>query len=151
MHHPAGPGQTVGPHANPYIGHYQMANIVPHFSTAAHAMAMKAAPPTFAPLAQPSSTASTIPYPHPILCAYSTEEPATYIFQCCNPTCGGITFGRWPDFTRHYNGIHATSPKVYWCAVEGCPRSEIVGDDPFTRKDKLKDHVKSMHRGRSSG
>jgi hypothetical protein len=77
---------------------------------------------------------------------YSTAIPDSHIFKCNDAKCVSLTFGRWYDFKRHYNGAHATAPKVYWCDFEGCPRSKGVGDRPFTRKDKVKDHFESKHK-----
>jgi hypothetical protein len=76
---------------------------------------------------------------------YSTSEPNTNIIRCDDPGCKKKTFGRWNDFKRHYNGAHARTPIVYWCGVAGCSRSKAAGDRPFPRKDKLNDHIESMH------
>jgi hypothetical protein len=76
---------------------------------------------------------------------YSTDSPGSYIFKCHDTKCESLTFGRWYDYKRHYNGAHAAAPIAYWCEVEGCPRSEAAGDRPFSRKDKVKDHVDSVH------
>ncbi|KAH4184565.1 hypothetical protein HBI81_242760 [Parastagonospora nodorum] len=76
---------------------------------------------------------------------YSCPDTDTYTFQCRSSTCHDRTFSRWPDFTRHYNGAHATTPTVYWCDVEGCPRGKAARNRPFPRKDKLNDHAKSIH------
>jgi hypothetical protein len=80
-----------------------------------------------------------------IASVYSTDEVDTYTFQCDDPACKKQTFSRWYDFRRHFNGAHAAAPTVYWCDVEGCPRSRAVGDRPFPRKDKLGDHVEAVH------
>jgi hypothetical protein len=78
------------------------------------------------------------------ICA--TSPPEVYVFKCHGAKCASLTFGRWYDFRRHYNGAHAAAPTVYWCDFEGCPRSRGVGDRPFTRKDKVKDHFESIHK-----
>jgi hypothetical protein len=78
------------------------------------------------------------------ICA--TSSPDVYVFKCHGAKCASLTFGRWYDFRRHYNGAHAAAPTVYWCDFEGCPRSRGAGDRPFTRKDKVKDHFESMHK-----
>jgi hypothetical protein len=76
---------------------------------------------------------------------YAAGSPDSYIFKCHDPKCASLSFKRWYDFKRNYNGSHAAAPTVYWCDFEGCPRSRGVGDRPFTRKDKVKDHVDSVH------
>jgi hypothetical protein len=78
---------------------------------------------------------------------YSTGSPDSYIFKCHDPKCANLTFGRSYEMKRHYNGAHATAPTIYWCEVEGCPRSKVAGDRPFPRKDKVKDHFESVHGG----
>lgn len=106
------------------------------------------------PGATPSTPATLIPKGSPTLNSvtsimagtiYSCPNTDTYTFQCHGASCHGRTFGRWPDFTRHYNGAHSAAPTVYWCHVEGCPRSKAARNRPFPRKDKLNDHAKSMH------
>jgi hypothetical protein len=76
---------------------------------------------------------------------YRTTRSDIYVFRCDHHECVKKTFSRWYEFRRHYNGSHARLPVVYWCEYEGCPRSEAVGDRPFPRKDKLKDHIESVH------
>jgi hypothetical protein len=104
------------------------------------------------PLPNPDIPALLLPHGPPksshamIGSMYSTDSPDSHIFRCNDAKCVSLTFGRWYDFKRHYNGAHATAPKVYWCDFEGCPRSKGVGDRPFTRKDKVKDHFESKHK-----
>lgn len=76
---------------------------------------------------------------------YFFPNANTYSFRCHDTKCHNQSFGRWYDFHRHCNGAHASNPAAFWCHVEGCSRSEAVGNRSFPRKDKLSDHVKKMH------
>ncbi|KAF2854096.1 DUF339-domain-containing protein [Plenodomus tracheiphilus IPT5] len=70
------------------------------------------------------------------------EEDKEYVFKCGDLGCSDKSFGRWTDLKRHYEGAHAVARRAtFWCAVQGCDRSEAFGDRPFPRKDKLADHL----------
>ncbi|KAH7392064.1 hypothetical protein DE146DRAFT_129410 [Phaeosphaeria sp. MPI-PUGE-AT-0046c] len=85
----------------------------------------------------------------PTVCAVQpTDNPHVFVFSCTSPQCGARTFTRWYDFSRHYNGRHATEKTTFWCPIAGCTRSEGNGNRGFPRKDKMMDHVSSMHRHR---
>lgn len=64
-------------------------------------------------------------------------------YRCRFAGCEG-TFGRLPDFTRHYDGRHAYKGPKFWCPVLDYPRSEENGGKPFPRKDKMMEHVQKM-------
>lgn len=52
---------------------------------------------------------------------------------------------RWSDLHRHTTAKHCNNPAKFACSVIGC---KYNGEgNGFTRKDKLKDHCKSMHQG----
>lgn len=78
---------------------------------------------------------------------YSTSDQDTFVFKCFHESCRHKSFGRWYDFKRHYNGAHAVELPQFWCTVEGCERSEMLGRRSFRRKDKLGDHVRKVHAG----
>lgn len=105
-----------------------------------------AVPPTEAASPQPPNSTATF-YPQ-IGFIYSTSTPRKYLFKCNSPRCGK-TFQRSYEFDRHYNGAHALEKTVYWCPVEGCPRSEGAGNQPFPRNDKMTDHLRKVHPGGS--
>lgn len=67
------------------------------------------------------------------------------LLKCHFPGCEEQSFGRWAEFTRHYNGAHAVKLTKYWCPQAGCTRSEAGGNRPFPRKDKRDEHVRKMH------
>jgi hypothetical protein len=96
----------------------------------------------FVVLHEPKNSSNTL-----IGSMYSTDSHDSYSFKCYDTECKNATFGRWYDFKRHYNGAHAAAPIVFWCEIEGCPRSKAAGDRPFPRKDKVKDHFESVHGG----
>jgi hypothetical protein len=75
------------------------------------------------------------------------QETSAYSFKCCDLKCNHKTFRRMYDLARHYDGTHATAGPEFWCVADGCERSAFVGDRPFPRKDKLKDHVRKVHGG----
>jgi len=54
------------------------------------------------------------------------------------------------DILRHYNGAHAVKKKAFWCPKDGCARNRVGGNNPFPRKDKLKDHLRQAHGTRRS-
>ena len=63
-------------------------------------------------------------------------------FHCHAPDCKAA-FKSMADLKRH-SGMHCTDPVMYSCEKPGCDR---VGDNGFTRKDKLRDHVRQKHKG----
>lgn len=67
-------------------------------------------------------------------------------FRCRFAGCEHRTYGRWADFMRHYNGVHARSPHVFWCPEDACKRSKTFGKSPFHRSDKRDDHVNKAHK-----
>ncbi|EUC30607.1 hypothetical protein COCCADRAFT_103506 [Bipolaris zeicola 26-R-13] len=66
--------------------------------------------------------------------------------HCTWPDCTK-TFGRLQELTRHHNSVHELTTS-FWCPVSACNRSEGFPGrkPPFTRKDKLKSHMRIMHR-----
>lgn len=65
-------------------------------------------------------------------------------FYCLFENCR-FNSKRWSDLQRHTTGKHCSDPVMFACSVLGCKHSgEGSG---FTRKDKLKAHYESMHRG----
>ena len=70
-------------------------------------------------------------------------------FRCLVSECHG-SYSRWPDFLRHYYGAHAVEKKAFWCPKDGCARNRAGGNNPFPRKDKLKDHLRHAHGTRPS-
>lgn len=78
---------------------------------------------------------------------YSTSDADTFVFKCFHEACHPKSFGRWYDFKRHYNGAHAVEVPQFWCAVDGCERSDRPGGRSFPRKDKLREHVRKVHVG----
>jgi hypothetical protein len=67
-------------------------------------------------------------------------------FVCDDQVCVGRTFARQADLRRHYTTLHAANKPNFWCHVSACRRSIGGGREAFHRKDKLKAHVRSMHR-----
>lgn len=67
-------------------------------------------------------------------------------FICDNERCAGRTFARQAELQRHHTTLHAANKPNFWCQVPFCRRSMDAGGRPFHRKDKLKSHVRSMHR-----
>lgn len=67
-------------------------------------------------------------------------------YKCTAQYCprAGKPFKRLPDLIRHCKGAHCKRPEKFPCQVIGCKYS---GDRGFTRKDKLKSHVKNIHDG----
>jgi hypothetical protein len=66
-------------------------------------------------------------------------------FKCLHPGCARKSFGRQAELKRHYDTIHAAQKPSFWCCVPSCERSLDRGGYPFTRRDKLNDHVRTMH------
>ena len=64
-------------------------------------------------------------------------------FACTKPGCNSA-FARKADRDRHYECVHnKTENKKFPCEVKGCSR---VGDQCFTRKDHLMEHLRNYHR-----
>lgn len=53
-------------------------------------------------------------------------------------------FGRPADLDRHYQNVHADEDqkRKFYCDYPRCARS----NDPFTRKDHYRDHLKDFHK-----
>ena len=65
-------------------------------------------------------------------------------FSCLVEDCR-FSSKRWSDFIRHTSTKHCNDPTKFACSVFGCKHN---GEgNGFTRKDKLLDHFKSMHKG----
>ncbi|OSS53705.1 hypothetical protein B5807_01620 [Epicoccum nigrum] len=90
------------------------------------------------------------PYNLEKTCSISRREGSDDMsFRCLVSECHR-SYGRWPDFLRHYNGAHAVKKKAFWCPKDGCARNRVGGNNPFPRKDKLKDHLRQAHGTRRS-
>ncbi|KAE9378203.1 hypothetical protein N431DRAFT_174978 [Stipitochalara longipes BDJ] len=66
-------------------------------------------------------------------------------FPCQFPgTCNGKqnVFSRPADLERHYKNVHASNKDAFPCDYAKCPRSQ----DPFTRKDHYRDHLRDFHK-----
>ena len=64
---------------------------------------------------------------------------------CCPVTNCRFSTKRWPDLCRHTTAKHCNNPAKFECSVIGC---KYHGEgNGFTRKDKLRDHCRKMHRG----
>ncbi|KAF2029295.1 hypothetical protein EK21DRAFT_67974 [Setomelanomma holmii] len=83
----------------------------------------------------------------PIGSVYMTNRKKVFVFKCTERPCNRKTYTRMYDLRRHYDGAHASQGPKFWCPYEGCERSARGGGPSFPRKDKLKDHVRSMHNG----
>jgi hypothetical protein len=70
-------------------------------------------------------------------------------YECNMPQCSSKTFRRQPDLLRHYRTIHSVRRSEFWCGVPSCERSVGIGNRPFHRRDKLRDHVRQMHSARA--
>lgn len=71
-------------------------------------------------------------------------------FQCSDPQCEDLRFGRQADFRRHYTNVHADQIIEYFCPVAGCERSrkpskKSKGRSFKGRKDKMEEHVETVH------
>jgi hypothetical protein len=53
-------------------------------------------------------------------------------------------FGRLAELKRHYTTSHAVEKPEYWCSQPMCDRG-MVGGRPFYRRDKMRDHERSVH------
>ncbi|KAF2626719.1 hypothetical protein BU25DRAFT_311583, partial [Macroventuria anomochaeta] len=68
-------------------------------------------------------------------------------FTCNMPECAGLTFGRSAELRRHNTSFHPRRDNAIWCPVLDCNRSLMYGNRPFlAREDKLKEHIKKMHK-----
>lgn len=63
-------------------------------------------------------------------------------FVCLEVHCHYVT-KRWGDLTRHYSKHCTNHVRKFMCPVVWCKYSS----DGFARKDKLKSHIKNVHRG----
>ncbi|KAF2631793.1 hypothetical protein BU25DRAFT_418545 [Macroventuria anomochaeta] len=71
-------------------------------------------------------------------------------FQCSDPGCEDLRFGRQADFRRHYTNVHADKIIEYFCPVSGCERSrkpskKSKGRSFNGRKDKMEEHLQTVH------
>jgi hypothetical protein len=66
-------------------------------------------------------------------------------FRCTYEKCSTKSFGRQAELRRHYGTCHTTPKPVFWCPVRICTRSEHQNEQPFVRRDLMKDHVKRVH------
>lgn len=65
-------------------------------------------------------------------------------FYCPVKNCR-FSAKRWTDLYRHTTARHCNNPAKFECSVIGC---KYHGEgNGFTRKDKLTDHCRKMHRG----
>jgi hypothetical protein len=102
----------------------------------------------------PTATGTLCSFPHLLSAPGRIEDEAELIgstgpeprlAHIC-PDCPGITFKRAIDRKRHYEAFHTKA--VLWCPAYDCPRNSFYGDYPFprVRKDKLKEHIRKMHK-----
>ena len=70
-------------------------------------------------------------------------QPGAY--PCLEAGCQA-TAKKFHDLRRHYRGRHCSNVVKYPCKELGCKYS---GDNGFVRKDKLKDHQRNVHGGRT--
>jgi hypothetical protein len=70
------------------------------------------------------------------------EQP---LYSCESTWCAsrGVAFKRKADLDRHRSVVHGRRTELYDCEVLGCHR---VGDYGFTRKDKMVEHMREVHR-----
>jgi hypothetical protein len=71
-------------------------------------------------------------------------------FKCSDPGCSDLRFGRQADFKRHHINVHVPKKIEYFCTVQGCDRSKkpakkSKGRSFGTRKDKMEEHVRTVH------
>ena len=62
-------------------------------------------------------------------------------YHCPEDDCS-VKVKAWSDLRRHITNEHCFNPTKFPCKVPWCKRS---GDNGFTRKDKLRDHVRNTH------
>lgn len=78
-------------------------------------------------------------------------------FTCLSKICRDdetLTFNRHADFKRHYTNMHARKLTEYFCPEKGCHRSRHPADGKKGRsfkgrRDKMKEHVKTVHDNRA--
>ncbi|QSZ36788.1 hypothetical protein DSL72_006671 [Monilinia vaccinii-corymbosi] len=71
--------------------------------------------------------------------------PQKGVYPCQYPSgCQGKQFRRPADLERHYRHVHADADQKasFPCDYKPCIRSQ----DPFTRKDHYRDHLKDFHK-----
>jgi hypothetical protein len=66
-------------------------------------------------------------------------------FKCNHTQCEYKMFSRPAELKRHHATTHAYQRPQHWCPSLGCERSMAIGSKAFSRKDKLKDHLRQMH------
>jgi hypothetical protein len=66
-------------------------------------------------------------------------------FKCDHAQCVYKMFSRPAELKRHHATTHASQRPQHWCPVSGCERGMATGTKAFSRKDKLKDHLRQMH------
>ena len=71
------------------------------------------------------------------------DRDGKLVYTCKDGRCR-IRTKRKDDVKRHYATVHCKNPERLPCHVIGCPFS---GENGFTRKDKLTNHMKSTHKG----
>ena len=71
------------------------------------------------------------------------DQDGKLVYTCKDGRCR-IRTKRKDDVKRHYATVHCKNPERFPCHVIGCPFS---GENGFTRKDKLTNHMKSTHKG----
>ncbi|OAL54048.1 hypothetical protein IQ07DRAFT_641055 [Pyrenochaeta sp. DS3sAY3a] len=110
-----------------------------------------------------NASASTAPSPPPessnedfvvIGIILSNGSIRTDRYKCHELDCAASSFGRLADLKRHNASKHhrnSANRQSFWCPVEGCKRSRNGGGEPFPRKDKMKDHLRCVHRGSGVG
>ena len=89
-------------------------------------------------------------------CTFTTDNHGDYItherdhyfdssngrFRCTEHHCKFAT-KRWPDLVRHSTVRHCLTPRKFQCPVPYC---KYRGDKGFIRKDKLRSHMKNVHK-----
>ena len=70
------------------------------------------------------------------------RTPGRDAFTCKHEHCI-YTTKRSSDIKRHYAAKHCKNAKKFPCTVIGC---KFSGDNGFSRKDKMRDHLKAGHR-----
>jgi hypothetical protein len=68
-------------------------------------------------------------------------------FKCRETRCRRRSYGRVAELRRHYDVAHAPTKPAFWCPVTACERSRGIGGRCFPRKDKLRSHLRNVHRG----
>jgi hypothetical protein len=89
------------------------------------------------PEASFSSTSATSPTPSPT----NAPSPNSTRHPCPHPHCHS-TFARLGDLSRHAKIHSPERHRKYHCWEPGCDRNGRKG---FTRRDKLRDHVRGVH------